>query len=603
MRIAPLIAAFTLIAATASVHRAAAQTGPTPPAGQQPPAASEAPIVAPRADTLLKQMADYIGSAQQFTFHADISFDHVLPSGQKLQYMASEDVALKRPDGLYVEWSGDLGQRQFWYDGKSVALYDPGTGFYGSDSAPANMDSMLDKVEAVLGFSPPLVDLMYTDPYRAVGTDLRVRSVSRHVPGERTRVPFARLRRERHRLADLDRYGAPAHAVQAGDYLQDGAVAAAIHRRVQRLEFLAAHCGFGIYAGSPAVRRKDSIRAGRCQHRFPLNRQESRTMSSRTRPGSIFVAGGLIAIGLVLAAEPGLAFRGGFGGFHGGFAGGGGRFGGWHGNAAGGGFHGFSGGSRFGNGGFYDHSGDAGFGRGGWGSVHNASIFSDRASSYDQSHPEYQHNATQFQQNRTATENTQQQNRFNEANTLQQNRTNEVNSVQQNRVNTANNLQYNHQSYYNNWGGWGGYYSGAGFGAGLALGATIAALPAAAAAISVAGNPYYYAGGVYYAPAASDQYQVVPPPQGAVVSTPPPSCSSVYSGSTPYLDCGGAYYQTVASGYQVIPPPIGTTVTTLPSGAVDQNINGKTYFAFGGAYYQPFYSGSSVIYMVVAKPA
>ena len=173
MRIAPLIAAFTLIAATASVHRAAAQTGPTPPAGQQPPAASEAPIVAPRADTLLKQMADYIGSAQQFTFHADISFDHVLPSGQKLQYTASEDVALKRPDGLYVEWSGDLGQRQFWYDGKSVALYDPGTGFYGSDSAPANMDSMLDKVEAVLGFSPPLVDLMYTDPYRAVGTDLR----------------------------------------------------------------------------------------------------------------------------------------------------------------------------------------------------------------------------------------------------------------------------------------------------------------------------------------------------------------------------------------------------------------------------------------------
>ncbi len=88
-------------------------------------------------------MGEYIGSAEQFTFHADITFDHVLPSGQKLQYAASEDVALQRPGGLYVEWSGDLGDRQFWYDGKSVTLYDPATPFYASDAAPADNDAML----------------------------------------------------------------------------------------------------------------------------------------------------------------------------------------------------------------------------------------------------------------------------------------------------------------------------------------------------------------------------------------------------------------------------------------------------------------------------
>jgi hypothetical protein len=75
---------------------------------------------------------------------------------------------------------------------------------------------------------------------------------------------------------------------------------------------------------------------------------------------------------------------------------------------------------------------------------------------------------------------------------------------------------------------------------------------------------------------------VVPPPQGAVVSTPPASCSTVYVGTAPNLDCGGAFYATVPSAYQVIPPPVGATVTTLPSGAVDQNINGTTYFTFGG---------------------
>ncbi len=43
----------------------------------------------------------------------------------RLQFSATEDVALQRSG-----WSGDLGDRQFWYDGKSVTLHDPATSFY-----------------------------------------------------------------------------------------------------------------------------------------------------------------------------------------------------------------------------------------------------------------------------------------------------------------------------------------------------------------------------------------------------------------------------------------------------------------------------------------
>ena len=113
-------------------------------------------------------MGEYVGSADQFTFHADITFDHVLPSGQKLQYTATEDVALQRPDRLYVEWSGDLGDRQLWYDGKLITLYDPATPFYATDAMPADIDAMLEKVVTQLGFAPPLADMLYRDPYRAV---------------------------------------------------------------------------------------------------------------------------------------------------------------------------------------------------------------------------------------------------------------------------------------------------------------------------------------------------------------------------------------------------------------------------------------------------
>jgi hypothetical protein len=127
-----------LLAATA-----AAQNKPAAPNAASPTTNTAAPAVAEQADRLIKEMSAYIGSANEFTFHADVTFDHVLPSGQKLQFSAAEEVVVKRPGGLYVEWNGDLGARQFWYDGKSVTLYDPAMPFYASDAAPPDLDAML----------------------------------------------------------------------------------------------------------------------------------------------------------------------------------------------------------------------------------------------------------------------------------------------------------------------------------------------------------------------------------------------------------------------------------------------------------------------------
>src|SRR5580693_4667180 len=166
-------AAVVVMAGVAGMQVAAAQTGQNVPAATPPAAMTAPPVVATQADRLLRQMSEYIASAEQFTFHADITFDHVLPSGQKLQYTASEDVALQRPNRLYVEWSGDLGDRQFWYDGKTVTLYDPATPFYATDAAPPEIDAMLEKVVTQLGFAPPLADMLYHDPYRAVRGNLQ----------------------------------------------------------------------------------------------------------------------------------------------------------------------------------------------------------------------------------------------------------------------------------------------------------------------------------------------------------------------------------------------------------------------------------------------
>jgi hypothetical protein len=162
-----LAGAMLLTASAAAQNRPAARHAASPAKG------AGAPTVAPEADRLIKEMGGYIGSAAEFTFHADVTFDHVLPSGQKLQFSAAEEVVLERPGRLYVEWNGDLGARQFWYDGKSTTLYDPATPFYASAAAPPSIDAMLNELVPKLDFAPPLTDFLYRDPYKTVRGNLQ----------------------------------------------------------------------------------------------------------------------------------------------------------------------------------------------------------------------------------------------------------------------------------------------------------------------------------------------------------------------------------------------------------------------------------------------
>jgi len=156
-----------LLAATAW-----AQNRPAAPAALAA-ANAAAPAIAEQADRLIKEMSAYIGSANEFTFHADVTFNHVLPSGQKLEFAAAEEVVLQRPGRLYVEWNGDLGARQFWYDGKSVTLFDPSTPFYASEAAPPELDNMLAQLLPKLDFVPPLSDLLYRNPYKTVRDNIQ----------------------------------------------------------------------------------------------------------------------------------------------------------------------------------------------------------------------------------------------------------------------------------------------------------------------------------------------------------------------------------------------------------------------------------------------
>ncbi|MHC4771249.1 MAG: DUF2092 domain-containing protein [Planctomycetota bacterium] len=106
------------------------------------------------ADRLLREMGDYLKSADAFTVHAESSYDAIDQDGQQIRYGGSADVALRRPDGFRFSFNGDERQRQAFFDGK-----------YAVTEVPPVIDDAIDTLFDKYGVSVPLSDLLYEDPY------------------------------------------------------------------------------------------------------------------------------------------------------------------------------------------------------------------------------------------------------------------------------------------------------------------------------------------------------------------------------------------------------------------------------------------------------
>ncbi len=127
-----------------------------------PPQKNAAPAqanVAPQAQETLQRGCDLLTNANAYTFHAEVMFDQVLRSAVKLQFSGALDYAVQRPNELAINYQSDLGAKQFWYDGKTVTLYDVPNHVYSSIAAPDTINAMMDQVMDAHHLSLPLGDM------------------------------------------------------------------------------------------------------------------------------------------------------------------------------------------------------------------------------------------------------------------------------------------------------------------------------------------------------------------------------------------------------------------------------------------------------------
>src|SRR5208282_5653192 len=97
-------------------------------------------------------------------FHAEITFDRVLPSQVKLQFAGAADYAVRRPNGLAIDYESDLGAERFWYNGKTITIFDAPSMTYASTPVPPSIDEMLDRVAEMHNLTIPLADLALSNP-------------------------------------------------------------------------------------------------------------------------------------------------------------------------------------------------------------------------------------------------------------------------------------------------------------------------------------------------------------------------------------------------------------------------------------------------------
>ena len=135
-------------------------SAPTPGGAQD----KDAPID-PQADSVLRQMSDYLNTLEQFTVRAENGFDTLLPSGQILQMGRSMEISVRRPDRLRGSIHGGRYDQEFYYDGSSITLFTKGVNYYATTEAPPSMEAALDDAEESVGLVAPFADLISKDAY------------------------------------------------------------------------------------------------------------------------------------------------------------------------------------------------------------------------------------------------------------------------------------------------------------------------------------------------------------------------------------------------------------------------------------------------------
>jgi hypothetical protein len=133
------------------------------PVGQAPETVSS-PQIDPRAEEIMRAVCDGIQSRQSARIEVVDTIEEVDEIGQRVHYSHVRSLTYQRPGRLRIESAGDIHNRSFWKDGRTVTIYDADQEIYAQIDDPGSIDDAIDVLVERYGISVPMADLISEDP-------------------------------------------------------------------------------------------------------------------------------------------------------------------------------------------------------------------------------------------------------------------------------------------------------------------------------------------------------------------------------------------------------------------------------------------------------
>ena len=86
-------------------------------------------------------------------------------------------MTVKRPNKLRAVRTGESMNQRFFYDGKTLTLYNPSVKVYASQPAPATVEKMINLAREKVGIVLPAADLVYRNAFPLLTQDVTLAAV------------------------------------------------------------------------------------------------------------------------------------------------------------------------------------------------------------------------------------------------------------------------------------------------------------------------------------------------------------------------------------------------------------------------------------------
>jgi hypothetical protein len=129
------------------------------------PSPAQAQDLDPDATAVLQFMSDYLAATEAFSVNADVDFEVVARTGQKLQFSSYASLIMQRPSGLYLQRRGAVADAEIFFDGSQITLFGRRINAYAQQALTGTVDDAILTIEAETGLPFPGADLLFADPY------------------------------------------------------------------------------------------------------------------------------------------------------------------------------------------------------------------------------------------------------------------------------------------------------------------------------------------------------------------------------------------------------------------------------------------------------